>query len=648
MALFFPEFTFCQGNMTPGERKLARRLTALDNAHLVWYENVQRDGRRKKNKRYPDFIILEPTHGLLFLEVKDWKLETLKKIDMRTCEILTEHGIEYKLHPLEQARQVTYIAIQSLKSNPKLRQKEGVHQGNLIFPYAWGVLFANITRKQMARVIPEDAMERLLPNHQVLYKDDLSADMEVADFKKRLMEVFDIRFPCQLKQKQIDAIRWHLFPEVRIGADSGQQDISFANEAAIFDGQDQQPMLIAEQAADYPIKKTLPEVMRVMDYEQERLARSLGEGHRVIHGVAGSGKTLILGARCLHLAQALTKPILVLCYNITLAAKLRDFIKDKGLSEDKVQVQHFHGWCSEQCKAFNIKVPYRKENYFDSLVEAVIKALDEGKIPQGQYGAVLIDEGHDFEPEWLRLTTQLVDPAVNSLLLLYDDAQSIYKKRSALEFSLASVGIQAQGRTTILKINYRNTQEIMQFAWNLTKSNLQKERKDQGQSDIPQVAPQSAGASGSQPVVRQFATMEEETTWLVRCLRTWHDERGMAFRDMAVLYPGGEAGHKMEQALQQANIPCIWLKDSKTRKDYRVDEDKIPIMTIHSSKGLEFSTVVLLDASFIPSKEIDDAALTAAMRLLYVGMTRATERLLLSFHRDNELGKALLANQQEI
>jgi superfamily I DNA and RNA helicase len=31
-----------------------------------------------------------------------------------------------------------------------------------------------------------------------------------------------------------------------------------------------------------------------MDVEQERLARGLGEGHRVIHGAVGSGKTMIL------------------------------------------------------------------------------------------------------------------------------------------------------------------------------------------------------------------------------------------------------------------------------------------------------------------------------------------------------------------
>ena len=50
-----------------------------------------------------------------------------------------------------------------------------------------------------------------------------------------------------------------------------------------------------------------------MDLQQEQLARSLGEGHRVIHGVAGYGKTMILGYRCQYLAKVLAKPILVLC-----------------------------------------------------------------------------------------------------------------------------------------------------------------------------------------------------------------------------------------------------------------------------------------------------------------------------------------------
>jgi len=63
--------------------------------------------------------------------------------------------------------------------------------------------------------------------------------------------------------------------------------------------------------------------------------------------------------------------------------------------------------------------------YWERQVDTVIGAVDRGWIPRAQYGALLIDEGHDFEAEWLKLITQMVDPETDLLLLLYDDAQSI-------------------------------------------------------------------------------------------------------------------------------------------------------------------------------------------------------------------------------
>lgn len=39
------------------------------------------------------------------------------------------------------------------------------------------------------------------------------------------------------------------------------------------------------------IARVLPDVVQLMDLEQEKVARNLGEGHRTIKGVAGSGKT---------------------------------------------------------------------------------------------------------------------------------------------------------------------------------------------------------------------------------------------------------------------------------------------------------------------------------------------------------------------
>src|SRR5690606_2710560 len=45
--------------------------------------------------------------------------------------------------------------------------------------------------------------------------------------------------------------------------------------------------------------------------DPEQFTLATGAGHRVIHGVAGSGKALILAYRCRLLARTLPKPVLV-------------------------------------------------------------------------------------------------------------------------------------------------------------------------------------------------------------------------------------------------------------------------------------------------------------------------------------------------
>lgn len=175
----------------------------------------------------------------------------------------------------------------------------------------------------------------------------------------------------------------------------------------------------------------------------------------MIHGVAGSGKTMILGYRCLHLAKVLHKPILALCYNKTLAVRLAEMMMERGVS-NQVNVRNFHAWCRDQLTHYHVPLPetHSSGQYAEQLVERLIEAIDRGQVPRGQYGAILIDEGHDFQPEWLKLVVQMVDPETNALLVLYDDAQSIYGGRRR-KFSFKSVDVQAQGRTTILRLNYR-------------------------------------------------------------------------------------------------------------------------------------------------------------------------------------------------
>ena len=75
-------------------------------------------------------------------------------------------------------------------------------------------------------------------------------------------------------------------------------------------------------------------------------------------------------------------------------------------------------------------------------------------------------------------------------------------------------------------------------------------------------------------------------------------------------------------------------KVGKTGKEMK-GESNIKIMTMHSSKGLEFDHVWILNANegMIPfRKTIESGDIEEERRLFYVAMTRARERLYISYH----------------
>ena len=266
------------------------------------------------------------------------------------------------------------------------------------------------------------------------------------------------------------------------------------------------------------------------------------------------------------------------------------------------------------------------------MVQRVITAVDRKQIPSGQYQAVLIDEGHDFAPEWLRLVTQMVDPATNSLLLLYDDAQSIYERARSKQFSFKSVGVQAQGRTTILKINYRNTKQILQTA-SLIASDLltADDRDDDG---IPLVKPISCGREGQAPILIKLPTLREEAFAIADHLNSAHKE-GHAWGDMAVLCPDYSTRDLCAQVLNQRGLP---VEMRRGPGDFDPASDTIKVMTMKVSKGLEFPVVALAGVGHMPAKGEDEHE---AARVFYVAATRATQRLVIGIGGDGGFGKRL-------
>ncbi|MDO8178775.1 MAG: 3'-5' exonuclease [Undibacterium sp.] len=608
MATLIPAIGGCVSRMTSGEKRFAYRLEAkLEADYLCWY-----DVAIGERTQHPDFIVFHPHRGLLVLEVKDWKLDTIQNIDKQSAAILTNQGVKQVLNPLEQARQYLYAVTNKLEKDPQLVWPSGSLKGKPFFPYGHGVVLANISRKQF------DATDlgEVLPAHLVICQDEMTESVDAEEFQARFWQMFPLKFTMKLSLPQIDRIRWHLFPEVRIPL---QQDL----------------FGVAEESGHKSVE--LPDVLRVMDIQQEQLARSLGVGHRVIHGVAGSGKTLILGYRAEHLAKLCTRPILVLCYNKTLAAKLASTIRKKGL-EQRVHVINFHAWCVRQLKSYHAGNPPQNTDlnlYFEACVDRVIRSVERGIIPAAQYDAVLIDEGHDFKPEWFKLVVQMINPDSNSLLVLYDDAQSIYGGAKKLKFSFSSVGVQAKGRTTILKLNYRNTAEILAVARAFADELLSPHDAEEDQA--PTLQPMSTGRHGPKPLLIKLPTARAEALYLLDKLAD-ENKTGRAWGDMAVIYRHYATGKEIAAVCAKRGLPYQWQQDKS--RTFQPDSDSIKIVTMHSSKGLEFPFVCIpaVGNSLKPGELLEDEA-----RLVYVAMTRATEALVMTHREESVLVRKMQA-----
>lgn len=609
MARLFPQLSACRFD-TPGERRLAERLyRKLEDDYLVWC-NVPVGAKAL----HPDFIVLHPQRGLLVLEVKDWRVETVHAMDRQMAQIHAGGGIRKVASPMLQARGHVLEVKMLLERDPALQHPpDSPYAGKLAMPWGWGVVLTRVTRRQFN----EAGWNEVLDPDRVICSDEMTESVDPEALQQRLWDMFTHVFPCRLTVPQIDRVRAHLFPELRVNPEPGQFGLFGDGEVLV------------------------PDLIKVMDMQQEQLARSLGEGHRVIHGVAGSGKTMILAYRGLHLSRAVHKPVLVLCYNRSLAGRLRQLVEERGGS-DKVAVRNFHAWCYEMVATYHLARPPQSlpvDERMKHMVDTTIAGVESGRVPRAQYAGILIDEGHDFEPEWFKLVVQMLDPQTNSLLVLYDDAQSIYRKAGKRRsFSFSSVGIQAQGRTTILRLNYRNTAEVLAVARRFAEDLLAE--REAGDDDVPQVQPQTAGRHGAFPELIRCDSPLQEWDVVVARIRAARDD-GRALSDIAVIYRSYAQARDAERALRRAGIRYASGASREGRDALFASGDAVKIVSMHSSKGLEFPMVLIPGVGSLPTPGEDPAE---EARLLYVAMTRALDHLVMTCSGASDFARRIQAS----
>ena len=148
--------------------------------------------------------------------------------------------------------------------------------------------------------------------------------------------------------------------------------------------------------------------LKLLDHNQESIARKYDAGHRIITGPSGSGKSLVLVHRAglLKHYNPNVHNILFVCYNITLVNYIRRLLADKHvpLGKDGVEVCHFFQLCA---KITGEDVPYEKADleYYEMVIQDTLEKLSACDL---RYDAILIDEGQDFSDDMLKIVTALL------------------------------------------------------------------------------------------------------------------------------------------------------------------------------------------------------------------------------------------------
>src|SRR5690606_39501327 len=83
-------------------------------------------------------------------------------------------------------------------------------------------------------------------------------------------------------------------------------------------------------------------------------------------------------------------------------------------------------------------------------------------------------------------------------------------------------------------------------------------------------------------------------------------------------------------------LPVLVASDQRRREQFNGDAS-VKVMTMHSSKGLEFDTVFIPGICELASRDADVDRRQQQVRLLYVAMTRALRQLEISHHGESPM-----------
>lgn len=640
--------------VTRGEELVAGLLNRLPEEEYTFFIEPTITHTRSAY-RNPDFVVVGKSLGVLVIEVKDWKKIT--RAAQQTVEIVRDSGEHAtEKNPLKIAKEYAHNLNERFEKLHTLLRK---HKGKmkLKFPWMYAVALPHIERNVIQKC--EDAWEK----GHVFSKEDLSSPELFERALRDLAWVWRLEKP--LSQADIDTIRGVLDPTVIIPDSQGQ------------------PMGVLT-TQQYQIVHEPLKVVKAPQAQQQALmpdllsdeGRSAAESAsiRLIRGVAGSGKSLVLAYRALFLAEQ--NPdwrILILAFNKDLVRDLRRRVP----AESSLQIMGFHEMCADILRnkwrlpssveglvnnmfpdlrwqygldpefvakeiewrkemglyddeaylsakrvgrgyrlskekrqlindIFNRYVKRYAQEHLVDWADVPFLALEELKLENQHplfqsYDAALVDEAQDFAPSWIRVAKKLLKP--EGMFFLCDDpTQSLFAN-----YSWKEKGVDVVGRTRILRVPFRSTREVMVAAQSIITSDpilAQSEDTVTPEFDSYDVP------SGEQPLLVQYRDLKDEISGIEEAVFN-ATRSGMPANQIAVLCHN----HHLVKHWAHLRDAGVYVESFK------------------KMKGLEFRMVLIphVHTAFDTPTKPEDMFISERRRCVYTAMTRAREKLVISY-----------------
>lgn len=629
MAVVVPSQLNDSYHPTPGEKAVYEQLCKLPQSYFVWYEVLigERDYR-------PDFTILSAERGLWILEVKDWSIDAIKLADPKKFVIKTQNKTIDRENPARKCE----LYLNSLKED--LRPVEALldDKGRLIVPIDYLVVFPNITRAEFEA----HSLGRVIAPDRVALKDELSNLQAVLPARLSLL-------PIPLSEAQLKAIKTKLRPETTVEIEPHHSGQIIESVDAVY---------TVEVQHEFSI-----------DSEQEYYMKTLGEGPRLLRGLAGSGKTLVLLMRAKMMvanANAIgqTQRILILCWNVSLANYLRQAFKGINIAFDddpkdqitwdvstsSVEIMSFMAWVRDLIDKKRVgflaaDTPNQFEKLNNHLMGIELREREK-------YDAIFIDEAQDFRLEWIKFLFERAvkgaTPRDRNFIISLDNAQRIYRHQNDSKFTWAQIGIPLQGRSSVLRRVYRNSARVWMYA-GFVLGNIGEYYQEDGKADSTLwFAPKQ----GIDPELIHCPRVEDQISSVIQVIRDVR-QRGYALRNILIIYARKTIKHPtkdkqfalidhLREHLKAADIPFDWISEDAGKKaSFNWSKESVKISTVHSAKGMDAPVAIIVGAEgFGEDSDVEPD------KLVYVALTRARECLRVIYSAVNpvteELERAML------